>query len=289
MQQSQTQLTCKQHCRLLRHQGYAIGHIAKLVKRSGSTVHWHVRDISLTTSQKLRLRDHWRAVMVVVNARRRGRPLKPVPFRRPAWSKGLVHLVAHLSFDGRVDRYGCAYYSRSHDQVLHVKQLLHRLLGLVANVRLRSNGIWIVSCYNVAVAAWLSQREEELLRVIAHQSTWQQQWLQAFFDDEGHVHVHRGIRRVRASQHAPQILQHAQEFLRALGIQSRVDPQAKAVEITGRENLFSFQRHVNFSSGIRVNAHRKNGVQTNHVEKRRLLARALNSYRAASLFHNSGR
>lgn len=289
MQQSQTNLTYKERCRVLRYQGYSIGQIAKMVGRSESTVHWHVRDIVLTTTQRLRLHDKWRAVMVKVNARRQGRPLKPVFFRTPIWSKELVHLVSHLAFDGRVDRYGCSYYSRSRSQALHVRRLLRRLLAITTRMRLRSNGVWVVSRYNVAIAAWLSQKEKELRAVIAHRTMWQQQWLKAFFDDEGHIHIHHGIRRVRASQDDPEVLRTAKECLSAFGIQSRIDRRARAVEITGRENLVEFQHRINFSAGLRVNANRKNGIWHHHIEKRRLLQLALDSYKASTALSQLGR
>ena len=283
MKQSRTSLSSKQRCRSLRRRGLSIGQIAKVVKRSESTVHWHVRDIRLTEAQRVRLRDQWRVVMAKVNARRQGQPLKPIDFRTPSWSKELVRLVAHLSFDGRIDRYGCYYYNRSYSQILHVKQRLYQLLGVNARMRLRENGVWVLSYYNVAVAAWLSEREHELLQVIAPRIQWQKEWLQAFFDDEGHIHINGGIRRVRASQKSPGLLQTARTFLESLGIQSRIDQQAGAVEITGRKNLLGFQRHVNFSPGIRVNANRRNGLQDHSLEKRKLLERALGSYVASAL------
>ncbi len=283
MKQSQTKLNTKQQCRALRYKGLSIGQIARLVKRSESTVHWHVRDIVLTETQRFSLRNQWREVMVKVNARRRGQPLKPVHFRTPAWSEELVRLISHLSFDGRVDRYGCSYYNRSHSQILHVKQLLRQLLGVSARTRLRPNGVWVLSYYNVAVAAWLSQKEIELLQVVVHHANWKQQWLQAFFDDEGHVHINGGIRRIRASQQDPALLQTAQACLKSLGIQSRIDEQAGAIEITGRANLIEFQRHINFSPGIHVNPLRKNGLFNHATEKRKILKNALESYRPVAL------
>ncbi len=273
----------KQRCRVLRHEGFSIGQIAKIVKRSESTVHWHVRDITLTAPQRLQLRNQWRAVMVVVNAKRRGRPLKPLLFRTPPWSRELVHLVSHLSFDGRVDRYGCYYYSRSYSQATHVKRLLQHLLGVRARMRRKPNDVWVVSCYNVAVAAWLAGREGELLQVIARRIVWQQQWLQAFFDDEGHIHMNGGIRRVRASQKDTALLQIARTCLELFGIQSRIDQRAQAIEITGRKNLSGFQQHINFSPGIRVNGRRKNGLWDHSIEKRKLLEYALGSYVSSAL------
>ena len=267
-------------CRLLRKRGYSIGQIARKLQVSESTVHWHVKNIHLTGAQREKLRSQKRELMAKVNARRRGQPLKPVLFRKPKWSRALIHLIAHLGFDGRIDRYGCYYYSRSYPQARHVRRSLKRLLGIAPQVRLRPNGIWVVSFCNVSVAAWLASKERELLQVARRRQEWQRQWLQALFDDEGHLHISKSLRRVRASQQDPQVLHYARGFLGALGISSRVDPQAQAVEITGRSNLIRFTREVGFSPGICVNRHRKNGLWDQELEKRDLLQRALHSYRS---------
>ena len=271
----------RDRCRSLRKEGCSIGEIARTLQLSESTVHWHVRDISLTQGQRDHIRERWRRVMVLVNAKRRGRPLKCVSFLKPAWSKELVHLISHLTFDGRIDRYGCYYYSREYSQAFHVQRLLHRLLRVVAPIRRRAdNGIWIVSFHHVQVAAWLAEREAELLSVLQakNRPAWWRQWLQALFDDEGHVHVAGAIRRVRASQDNTTVLHRAKESLQTLGIQSRIDTHARAVEITGQENLARFSRCINFSPGIHVNPRRKNGLWNKAFEKRELLAVALQSY-----------
>jgi len=203
-----------------------------------------------------------------------------VAFRKPPWSKTLVHLIAHLSFDGRVDRYGCYYYSRSHVQAWHVKEALEHLLEISPKIRRRSNGIWMTYYYNVAVAEWLQQKELELLDVVRYQPHWRQQWLKSFFDDEGHIHIAKSTRRVRASQDDPSVLQLAKRFLEEIGIHCRVDHLARAVEITGRGNLEAFRQHINFSNGLQVNGLRKNGRWHKDFEKRKLLDLALSSYEA---------
>lgn len=279
----------KQRCQSLRARGYSIAQIAKRLRLSKSTVHWHVHQIRLTDAQRENLRRQKRNLMVTVNARRRGKPMRILQFRRPLWSTDLVHLVAHLSFDGRVDRYGCCYYSRSHTQALHVTRLLEQLLDIKPSVRQRSNGIWIVSCYHVGLAAWLLRKENELLTVIRSRTDWQQQWLQALFDDEGHVYFSKHVKRVRASQRAPGILQHAQQFLRMVNIESWIDKRARAVEIRGRNNLFRFSKWINFSSGLAVNPARTNGLWSQPIEKRKLLDLALRSYKTTIALSQLGR
>lgn len=277
-QRSQTNPMTRTRCRALRKRGLSIGTIAKRLELSESTVHWHVKGIVLTAAQREKLRSQKRTLMAQVNARRRGHPLHLVAFRKPAWSKTLVHLVAHLSFDGRVDRYGCYYYNRSYAQAWHVKEAIESLLGVSPKIRQRPNGVWVVSYYNVAIAAWLQQKEGELLGVIQRQPNWRREWLKSFFDDEGHIHVVRSRRRVRASQDDPSVLQLARRFLGEMGISSRIDSRARAVEITGRANLEAFRQRINFSNGLRVNGLRKNGHWHHDFEKRELLDFALSSY-----------
>lgn len=216
--------------------------------------------------------------MRVVNAKRRGQPLKPWSIKTPRWSSELVHLISHLSFDGRVDRYGCSYYSRNYGQARHVERLLRRLLGVRPRRRRRDNGIWVVSYYNVKMAAWLQRREQQLLRVVRAHDAWSREWLRAFFDDEGHIHFSKQVRRVRASQYDSGVLRQAKASLKSLGIRSRLDIAARAVEIRGERDLQKFRRQINFSPGICINAHRKNGLWDYPFEKRVLLDKALASY-----------
>ena len=268
----------KQVCRSLRKHGYSIGQIARRLQVSESTVHWHVKDICLTDAQRERLKRQKRALMAKVNARRKGKPLKPVSFYKPPWSLALVHLIAHLSFDGRIDRYGCYYYSRSYQQAQHVRRSLKWLLGITPKIKRRPSGIWVVSFYNVVVADWLACKENELLHTVSSHPEWRRQWLQALFDDEGHIHLSPPVRRVRASQNNMSVLRYAQRFLGSMRIASRIDRHAHAVEITGRNNLANFRRLINFSHGIYVNENRKNGLWSQPLEKRKLLNLTLKSY-----------
>ncbi len=265
-------------CRALRKRGRSIGQIAKKLRISKSTVHWHVKDIPLTDAQRETLRRQKQQLMARVNAKRRGKPIHPVSFNRPSWSKALVHLVAHLSFDGRIDRYSCSYYSKDYQQAQHVRRLFQLLLNVAPKLRRRANGIWVMSYYNVAIAKWLSQRERTLFDAIAGRRKWQREWLKAFFDDEGHVHMQGSHRRVRASQHDLRTLQVAKRCLRDFDIRSRIDRASLSVEITRRENLQRFQSVVNFSNGLTINPDRKNGLWKSPLEKRDVLARLLASY-----------
>ena len=161
-----------------------------------------------------------------------------------------------------------------------MSQELRCLLGVTPKMRRRPNGTWIASLYTVEVAAWLARREEELLSAVRRHPTWQRQWLQALFDDEGHVHVSGSRRRVRASQDVLSVLQHAKRFLERVNISSRIDQRAHAVEITGRQNLVRFSRLITFPPGISINERRKNGLWTEPLEKRELLDIALQSYQS---------
>jgi DNA-binding CsgD family transcriptional regulator len=265
--------------RALRRDGLSIGQIARRLQLAESTIHRYVGDIPLTRAQCRRLQQHWQRRMAQVNHLRRGIALKHIEFRRPRWSARLVHLVSHLSLDGRIDRYGCHYYNREKSAVSHVQTLLQRLLGVEAKVRRRVNGIYVASFFHVEVAAGLADRERELLNMVARHPLWQRVWLQALFDDEGHVHWVKGRRRVRASQKDPAILRTAQDYLRRQDIDSRIDTAARAVEITGRRSLTRFANRVGFSRGLHVNPARRNGHWKTAWEKQDLLRMALASYK----------
>lgn len=268
----------QERSRTLRRQGYSIGQIARTLKVSKSSVYWHVHDIQLTPPQQAALKRQKHHLMIQVNAKRRGKPLRPLSFLKPLWSEELIHLVAHLSFDGHLDRYGACYYNRSYTQVAHVRSLMQRVLHVQPKLKQRVSGIWVMSIYNVELAAWLVRKEQQLLDVVQRHPTWQRQWLQAFFDDEGHVHVTKGIRRVRASQHRRPVLYLAKKLLETRGITSRCDHRAQAIEITGQRNLMTFHRDINFAPGLFINEHRKNGLWKQPLEKRQLLKHAINSY-----------
>ena len=273
----------KERSRALRQQGCSIDSIANQLTCSKSTVHWHVKDIRLTRKQRMALRHSKRNLMREVNARRRGKSLKREVFNRPGWSDDLVHLIAHLSFDGRVDRFGCHYYSRSSIQVRDVRVLLERLLGIRPSIAQRSDGIWRVSYYHVECANWLADRERELLAVIEEAPAWRLIWLKALFDDEGHVHMAGHVRRVRASQKQLSVLESAQRFLAELGIPSRIDRCAMAVEVTRRRHLQTFQEAIGFSHGLAVNGRRANSLWKQDIEKNVLLERLLSSYVSPAL------
>ncbi len=275
--------TTKYRCRALRARGCSVREIALKLGLSRSTVHWHVHDIRITEVQRTRLYKRWCQRMAEVNGLRRGRAIKKVHFLRPQWSARLVRLVSHFAFDGRVDRYGCFYYSRSIEQIEHVRALIEQLLGVTPHVKKRSGDMWMVCYRNVELAVWLMVREHELERKILKRREWQRQWLKALFDDEGHIHISGGRRRVRASQKDSAVLYLASRLLKEIGIQSRIDHRAQAVEITGRANLTAFRDQLGFSPGIRLNGRRKNGLWREDVEKRELLNLALASYRKTAL------
>jgi len=139
------------------------------------------------------------------------------------------------------------------------------------------------------VAGWLSQKENALLQVLPGRIRWQQQWLQAFFDDEGHVYFSKSVRRVRASQANPIVLEWAKRFLENMEIRGRIDRRAQAIEIKGRDNLTQFRSRINFSPGLPINPNRVNGLWRRQLEKRKLLDMALASYRIPPVLSQLGR
>ena len=218
--------------------------------------------------------------MIRVNGQRRGiarsGPLKI----KPRWSAQLVHLIAHLMFDGRIDRWGCYYYNRSASQLEHVQRLLQQLYGVSPRIKWRSSGVGSVICYHVELAARLQSQAQTLSTHIATAPQgWRRPFLKAFFDDEGHIYFNGSKRRVRGTQKDPKRLSVIKRLLAKETIGSRLDIKASAVEISGRENLERFQERIDFSSGIRVNPARSNARWHQPLEKREILRLALASYR----------
>jgi len=125
----------KQQIKSLRRAGRSLDDIAHQLGLSRSTVYWHIKDLPLTLDQQAVLHRRWQVTMAHVNAKRRGIARSgPLP-SRPRWSEHLVHLVSHLMFDGRIDRWGGYYYNRSPSQLQHVVRLLKRLYGVTSRIK----------------------------------------------------------------------------------------------------------------------------------------------------------
>jgi len=137
-------------------------------------------------------------------------------------------------------------------------------------------------CHHAELAQNLESKVTELKRNLgAFPRHWRRCFLQAFFDDEGHIYFNGSKRRVRGTQKDVAVLKTIKNLLAREDIKSRLDRRAQAIEISGREQLRRFQQVIGFARGIRINPQRRNGRWHQPMEKRRILQYAVNSYQTA--------
>lgn len=134
---------------------------------------------------------------------------------------------------------------------------------------------------NVALEAYLQEKGRDLLTEIElFPLELQREFVRAFFDDEGCVDFRPYSRkkRVRGYQKDVSVLKKVQSVLTSFNISSRV-VMPNEVVISGKENLIRFEKEINFSKGVRVNGNRSNSIWKEHLEKRVLLRRAIESFK----------
>lgn len=267
-------------CKALRAEGFSFGEIASKLRLPKSVAHWHARNIELSPSQKRTIAKKRQDLCRAHPNRRKGRCVAGRNVHKPVlWNEELVHVIAHLIFDGSIEKCGCVYYNSSEINAVHMSGLLKRVFGVEPKIKARENGVYAVSAYYVELADYAREKEKELLeyiRIAPKNETIT--FLRAFFDDEGSVYYKDGKRRIRGSQDSIQILGLVKALLTDLGISSRIDVTAKAVEISGRKELAHFKDLIGFSEGIFVNPERKNSIWKQKLEKMDILNRALDSY-----------
>lgn len=145
----------------------------------------------------------------------------------------------------------------------------------------KTTGVHRISYHNVALASFLKEKEKELINgVLEFPLEHQRAFLCAFFDDEGCMDYRkeRNLRRVRGYQNDRHILSVVQTSLKRFRISADLKGKNEVV-ISGRENLSTFQREINFSKGVRINGNRPNSIWKRSIEKRTLLDQAIGSYK----------
>ncbi len=197
------------------------------------------------------------------------------------WSPQLVLLVAHLIFDGELSSSGCRYNNRSGALIQRVRTLMKGIYDFDPKLYVNPiTGVTKIGYNNVALGTYLLKKAEELLEEIERMPReCKREFLRAFFDDEGCMDFRpaRNKRRVRGYQKNIRILSIVQSLLADLDINAHI-VLPNEVLITGKSELLKFQKEINFSPGVRVNGNRSNSIWKEHVEKRDLLARAIDSY-----------
>lgn len=268
-------------CRKFRAEGRSLNEIVSRTRLPKSTVHWHIRDIKLSSDQKDAIEQKRKELCRLRPNPRKGKCIPGRKVNKPkSWTRDLIHVLSHLMFDGGIERYGCVYYNSSPTSIKHMKRLLERIFGVKTKEKEKDNGVHVLSAYYVELADYVRKKEKDLLEHIKNGASAKEKgiFLKAFFDDEGSIYHKKGKRRIRGSQDSLRILSIVKDLLSDFDIYARIDNAAKAIEISGKKNLLNFKKHINFSQGLFVNPQRKNSVWKRKLEKRDILTEAVNSY-----------
>jgi hypothetical protein len=268
-------------CRNLRAIGRSFGEISTSMHLAKSTIYPYLKSIALSREQK---RNIAARVAKRNEARVNPRKNKCLPGREivkpKPWFSELVHIVAHYTFDGRVDADSCIYYSKDKYQINHMKKLLWKIFKARPHVKLRGNGVYGLTYYHVELADYIKSRKDELLSYLNNGASKLEKriFLKAFFDDEGCVFYKGDKRRVRGYQKSDLILGQVRDLLSIFGIESKINNKGINVEITGKKNLLKFSKEINFSPKIYINPNRKNGIWKERISKKKILNLLLDSY-----------
>ncbi len=271
----------KQKCVELRKAGYTLPEIVKVTGRPKTSVYSHIYNIPLS-KERLRLIG----LASGIRARnlalaRKGKSKRD--FRKFAqWNKSNVALLAHLMFDGTINKTSCIYNNRNTSLIVMVENCMKEIYGHTPKRYLdEKTGVSRIAYHNVSLCIYLKIKSRELLKDIYLLSkSLKREFIKAFFDDEGCIDFRprRNLRQIRGYQKNIDILILMQVLLAEFGIQAKVI-QPNEVVITRKENLKKFQEEINFSPGVRLNGERSNSIWKKPLEKQFLLAQAIESFK----------
>lgn len=272
--------TFKEQCIELRKKDHTLAEIMEMTGRPKTSVYFHIRDIQLSEKKKREIREKNRDFVRQVALKRKGKSARSfLTFSK--WDAKTVRLVAHLSFDGEIKWGRCAYYNRSKKLIRTVTLLMKDVYQYPPKERKnKTTGVYTVGYHNVALAAYLQKKSNELFTEAPYLSRHlKKEFLKAFFDDEGCMDYRPkdNRRAVRGYQKDVRVLFLVQNLLDEFGIESRFKKPNEVV-IVGKENLKRFQKEINFSPGVCVNGKRTNSTWKKNLEKRKLLEMAINSF-----------
>ena len=271
----------KKQCIDLRKLNYSLSEIVQVTGRPKTSVYFHIRDIPLSNQKLKTVREARRQRLLKIDFDRKGKSVKS--FKKfDKWDEYMVSLVAHLIFDGEIKKNGCVYNNRSIALIEKVERCMSKIYKF-RPVRYydKISGVYRTNYYNVALSIYLKKKSEELLSEIIYLSrNLKREFVRAFFDDEGCMDFKPELntRRIRGYQKKVEILFLVQDLLKDFKIVSSIQ-LPNEIKITQKENLLRFQRHINFSKNIFMNGKRSNSVWKKHLEKRKILKMALDSYR----------
>jgi len=270
----------KKKCESLRQQGRSLNDIVTIIGLPKTTVYGYIKDIVLTKKQKLDIEYKRRALLSKPSPRKgKCRPGREI-IRPPGWSKELINIVAHFSFDGNIRSDGCIYYNRSENQISNLRSEVHKLFGIKPKAQIRADGVRVISYYNVEFADYIKNKAREIYSYLNNGASKEEKriFLRAFFDDEGNIYFRKDTRRIRGYQKSTAVLEVINNIMNEFGIPGKIYPGIGAIEITGRRYLEKFAEEIGFSSGIALNPLRRNSAWKRNIEKREILNLALTSY-----------
>lgn len=274
--------TFKQRCIDLRAQDLSLTEIVRITERPKASVYEHIRHIPLTSGRIAAARAAAAERARQLSASRKGKSRRPF-WHFGKWSRRTVLLTAHLLFDGELGYARCAYNNRNGVLIRRVASLMGDIYDFEpTRYQNACTGVSRISYHNVALAAYMRSKAEELQETILQLPRgYKREFLRAFFDDEGCADFRPETRRrsIRGYQKDKRILHIIQDLLRGFDIASRIIAPNEVV-IVGRTQLMRFENEIGFSAGVRVNGSRSNSRWKQNLEKRVILRRAIESFHA---------
>lgn len=270
----------KQRCLELRGQDRSLLEIAEMTGRPKTSVYYHIKNIPLSAKRLSQTRERNLAHLQNLSSKRKG-----VSSRRfiafKLWTPAIVSLVAHLLFDGEIKGAGCSYNNRNTALLQIVEKHMREIYSFPPSRYLNSlTGVSRISYFNVALAGHIKVKSQQLLlEIVSMPKNLKREFVRAFFDDEGCMDFRpsRSVRQVRGYQKDLKVLELISELLLEFGILSQIQKPNEIV-VSGQKNLEIFQKEIGFSRGVYINGNRTNSIWKKHIEKQKLLQRALDSF-----------
>lgn len=271
----------RETCIALRAQGKTLTEIVQITGRPKTSVYERIKDVSLEPRHREAIQASRARHLLKFVLARKGKSTRP--FRRiERWDENNVCLLSHILFDGDIGRGGCSYNNRNLALIGVVERAMRPIYDFEPN-RYRNSltGVFRISYFNVALKGHIEEMAHKLLSEIRDLPLdLKRVFLRSFFDDEGCIDFrpYRNNRKIRGYQKDVRILGIVQDLLLKFHITSRIEHPNEIV-IISKENLMRFEQEIGFSPGVRINGRRSNSIWKQHLEKRAILRRAIESFK----------
>ena len=271
----------KKQCINLRRSGHTLTEITKITGRPKTSVYSHIHNIPLT-KERLRLIKIASGIRAKNLALAKKGTSKNTFYKFNKWNEETVTLVAHLLFDGTINKTGCAYNNRNMSLIKAVEESMSSIYDYEPKRYLNNlTGVSRITYHNVALSNYLESKAKKLLLEIELlPKSLKKVFVRAFFNDEGCIDFRpkRNLRQIRGYQKNISILHIIHNLLTDFQIESKIVTPNEIV-IIGKNNLIQFRNEINFSSGVRLNGKRSNSIWKKSLEKRALLDQAIKSFK----------